>query len=320
MKKEKIVVVLITIMFFVFNIFISYYFNKDEIDKYDMKELNLLTYQNEKSNSYKLSEKLKININDNNILIPKQKILENIDDNIIGFRYSLDGLNYTSTIKLDDTYEFKYVKDIKDISSIYVKVIENNYNEVLTCKYVTDSYEYNPYVEIQVSTKEYTNDGVNVAIKGTDILDNNYEIRYKINNNEFMKYEESFKIEQNNTKIMAVIYNKKENKIEKETEYIITNVDKIAPTMPKDLEIFTRDNMLYIKAINCKDDESGLFAFKYKVNDSDTSDFIRKDDYYIYEIKDETDFLIKVRAIDNVLNESDTYEVQYNLDLNLIKN
>lgn len=314
MKKEKIIVVVITIMLFVFSIFISYQFSKDKIEEYNIKEFNLLTYKNEKSNSYSLSEKLQININSNNILIPKQNVLENIDDNIIGFKYSLDGLNYTSTINLDDTYEFKYVKDIKNVSSIYIKVIENNYNEVLICKYVTDSYEYNPYVEIQVSTKEYTNDGVNVAIKGTDILDDNYEIRYKINNNEFIKYEESFKIEQNNTKIIAVIYNKKENKIEKETEYTITNVDKTAPTMPKDLDIFTRDNMLYIKAINCKDDESGLFAFKYKVNDSDTSDFIRQDDYYIYEIKDETDFLIKVRAIDNVLNESDTYECCYNLN------
>ena len=192
--------------------------------------------------------------------------------------------------------------------------VESNYNEVLTCKFVTETYEHNPQSKIEVSTEEYTNDGVTIALTGIDGLDENYEIRYKLNDQEFQKYEKSFKVDQNNTKITAVIYNKKENKIENETQYEITNIDKKAPSMPEKLETYVEDNFLYIKAVNFEDNESGVLGIKYNVNNSGYRDLIMADDYYAYEIKGETEFIIKARVIDKVLNESEEYEICYSLN------
>lgn len=319
MENKKIVralIILITIIIFLCNIIFIYIIKRRyNSEKYYAHYYNLLNYNNEQENSYKLKEKIQVNKSNNNIYIPAQDILKNSDDNIIGVQYSLDGVNYTSTI--DKDYTFEYVKNIDMITSIYVKIIDKEYNEIIISQYCTDDYKYIPHIDMQISTKEYTNDSVYIVISSNNVLDKNYKVYYRINNDEYREYESYLKIENNNTKVTAIIYNQKEERVEKELEYTITNIDKISPSKPQDLDMYIKNNILYIKAIGSSDMESGILGFRYKVNNEDFSDLIGLDSYYTYEIQGENEFNIAVIAIDNVLNESSLYEVHYDSSMNI---
>lgn len=318
-KKINIVIIVVTIILFSCSIFFVYIndFRKSE-ENYIEINFNLLNYRNEQDNNYILNENIQINKSENNIHIQVQDILKNIDNNIIGFKYSLDGINYTSTILLNEEYIFEYVKNIDDISSIYIKIIDKKYNDILTCQYAVEGFKYIPNLDMQVSTKDYTNDSVCIVLSSNNILDDNYKIYYKINNAGYIEYTSDLEIKENNTKVTAMLYNEKEDKVEKQLDYTVTNIDKISPTLPNKLDIYIKDNILYIKPVDCVDNESGILGFKYKINDNDLSDFVYLDNYYMYEIKNEEKINISVTAYDNVLNESNTYNVSY--DLNEIKN
>ena len=318
-KKINIVIIVITIILFICSIFFVYIndFRKSE-ENYIEINFNLLNYRNEQDNNYILNENIQINKSENNIHIQVQDILKNIDSNIIGFKYSLDGINYTSTILLNEEYIFEYIKNIDSISNIYIKLIDKKYNDILICQYTVEGFKYIPSLDMQVSTKDYTNDLVCIVLSSNNILDDNYKIYYKINDNEYIEYTSDLEIKENKTKVTAMLYNEKEDKVEKQLEYTVTNIDKISPTVPNKLDIYIKDNILYIKPVDCVDNESGILGFKYKINDNDLSDFVYLDNYYMYEIKNEEKFNISVTADDNVLNESNTYNVSY--DLNEIKN
>lgn len=318
-KKINIVIIVITIILFSCSIFFVYTNDYMEIkEDYNKINFNLLNYRNEQENSYILNENMQINKSENNIHIQVQDILKNIDSNISGFKYSLDGINYTSVILPSEEYIFEYVKNIDSISSIYIKIIDKKYNDILTCQYCIDGFKYIPNLDMQVSTKDYTNASVCIVLSSNNILDDNYKIYYKINDDEYIEYTSDLEIKENETKVIAMLYNKREDKVEKQLEYTVTNIDKIPPTLPDKLDIYIKDNILYIKPVDCVDNESGILGFKYKINDNDLSDFVYLDNYYMYEIKNEEKFNIRVIAFDNVLNESNTYNVSY--DLNEIKN
>lgn len=313
-KIENIFVVIIVCMIFIVNIIFSCKnFNKKYQENYDNKELKLLNQQSLKDNEYILSDTLQININNYNVLIPAQKIVKNSDSKILGFQYSLDGLNYTSTISLTEDHVFKFVKNISDLLTIYIKVVDDKYDEVLISQYCTKDYKYEPYVDIEVSTKDYTNGSVFATIKGNIVISDNYQLRYKINDGEFVEYKSTLEIKENNTKILAVIYNVKEEKVEKEVEYVVSNIDNKIPSKAKNIDVYIKDKKIYMKALDAADDESGILGYKYKINDVCFSDIIDKEYYYEYELISEKELKIEIITVDRVLNESESYEIVYNV-------
>ena len=229
---------------------------------------------------------------------------------ILGYKYSLDGITYTSTIKAYEDYTFTNI-NADTIKTIYTKAVDNVGNESEVYSKDWSTWEASEKVKISIDPAEdlWTNKAVTVSLSHQSIP-TNYIMQYRINNGSWTDGYTA-KVTENRTKIEARLYNKNLNDEIGLNSLTIGNIDRIAPNVIS-AEFNPTKNTIEVSNIVAKD-EGGSGIANYELSIKKHSDiyytpYTSEQNKYTFEglVKD-TLYDIHIRVYDKAGNASDYY-------------
>ena len=229
---------------------------------------------------------------------------------ILGYKYSLDGITYTSAIKAYEDYTFTNI-NADTIKTIYTKAVDNVGNESEVYSKDWSTWEASEKVKISIDPLEdlWTNKAVTVSLSHQSIP-TNYIMQYRINNGSWTDGYTA-KVTENRTKIEARLYNKNLNDEIGLNSLTIGNIDRIAPNVIS-AEFNPTKNTIEVSNIVAKD-EGGSGIANYELSIKKHSDiyytpYTSEQNKYTFEglVKD-TLYDIHIRVYDKAGNASDYY-------------
>ena len=230
---------------------------------------------------------------------------------ILGYKYSLDGITYTSAIKAYEDYTFTNI-NADTIKTIYTKAVDNvgNESEVYSKDWAT--WEASEKVKISIDPSEdlWTNKAVTVSLSHQSIP-TNYIMQYRINNGSWTDGYTA-KVTENRTKIEARLYNKNLNDEIGLNSLTIGNIDRIAPNVISAEFNPTKNSIITSNLKGIDRGGSGISHYELfirKHGESNYKSYTTKENTYTFEglVKD-TLYDIRIRVYDNAGNVSDFVE------------
>ncbi len=235
---------------------------------------------------------------------------------IEGYKFSKDnGSNWTD-IKSEGKYTFDNLKP-GTTYPIKVKAIDNAGNEAETTINGTTEEEIilpNPAEKIQITKTptNWTNGAVTVKMTNTAT---DYKIQYSKDNRSWQMYTGDIIVENNNETIYARLYNEDRKQATESINTQITNIDRLqpnisAPTLVEGIDTIKITVTATDKEATGTDGKSGIRGYRFsKDGGSSWTEEQTSNIYTFGRLTPGASYRIKVKAIDNAGNETETQEV-----------
>ena len=284
----------------------------------------------------------KISSTINTLTVKANGSIDNYDgtsgSGLYGYKYSVDGENWTDIIPKDNSHTFKELKSSTNYV-VYVKSVDNVGNEnadtFSSDEINTDEIEK---VSIRLDPIEpiyEANETVVEIVDGTPVnvtrkilwckkenatishvqIPEGYELQYKLSSGtptEFTTIENNTTIVLDyNCTVEARLYNKKIEDNAANNSEIVANIDNVSPSKPTNISVTSGINTLEVKAEGSSDSQSGLYGYKYSLSsnpDWNSIETIPNGETYTFEgIRENTQKAIYTKAVDNLGNISTEY-------------
>lgn len=231
--------------------------------------------------------------------------------NGVTFQFQDNGI-YRNYVKICEQIKDCQFSSTTMGENIVIKVyLEIGTDFAKTLEYVGNhkqNNETNKRLILTKSTEEYTNGNVIVTLNYIN-LPEGYEIQYKIGDNQWTAGT-SVTVEENNTVVYGRIYNNTTLDEKDNNSIIITNIDKVNPTAPTEIEYNSTINSITVRAIGGTDNLSGVAGYQYSINNINWTETIAENESHIFsELNMLTNYTVYSRTIDNSGRVSDNYVI-----------
>ena len=231
--------------------------------------------------------------------------------NGVTFQFQDNGI-YRNYVKICEQIKDCQFSSTTMGENIVIKVyLEIGTDFAKTLEYVGNhkqNNETNKRLILTKSTEEYTNGNVIVTLNYIN-LPEGYEIQYKIGDNQWTAGT-SVTVEENNTVVYGRIYNNTTLDEKDNNSIIITNIDKVNPTAPTEIESNVTINSITVKASGGTDVGSGVAGYQYRINSGAWSETISNGTTHTFSgLTAAINYTIEARTVDNVGGLSGVYSV-----------